>query len=225
LQYFSGNAQLTNDDYVEDKYTRKIARYPADTRLQKKGKVTRSEYRVPPSSEVIYFYHATRWENAKQIELKGPSLNDGLGDLACGGAFYLGTSFKDCLDWLKKNEDKFRGKYAILVYQFNPKELNVNGRDILGKKKWKKFVLQMQSGPSPYPWVYTYQDKKPGEKKISIEDVQARRGSEVQPAMQLVIYTEKMCQAIHRCLVKCIYFSSHQTIGSKSVSGVIAQSP
>lgn len=154
-----------------------------------------------------YWYQAKSWTKAKKILRKGPKLSADPADMGCGGACYWNPDFDDCYQWLRTKNRSFRGKHAILIYQFDPEMLSRHGRELFDLKKWKQTVVKRStSGRCKDDWTYTFQNSRPGEVRESTDNVKKRMVGGVKPAEQLIVYREKMCRKIRHCLLGCVFF-------------------
>ncbi|CAF1430894.1 unnamed protein product [Rotaria magnacalcarata] len=157
-----------------------------------------------------FWFHATSWESAIEKVEKGPKISEGPLDMAYYGAFYLNPDYHDCHDWFYTRDSKFQGKHAMLIYKFHSETLSKKGKSILEKQKWKTVAGErsQSSGKFEDDWTYTYQNSDPDHIHKSGDNARIRHRWDELPAMQLIIYTEKMCRKIHRCLVGCVYYEN-----------------
>ncbi len=161
-------------------------------------------------TEASVWYHATSWESAVKKVEEGPQLSEGPLDLAYYGAFYLNPSYRDCHDWFYTRDSKFQGKHAMLIYKFYPEWLSKKGKRVLDIKRWRNLAGERSqpSGKFEDDWTYTYQNSDPDHVHKSGDNAKIRKTRDEQQAMQLIIYTEKMCTKIHRYLIGCVYYES-----------------
>lgn len=162
------------------------------------------------NSEETFYYHASSWESViKKVE-EGPQISEGPLDMAYYGAFYLNPDYHDCHDWFYTRDSKFQGKHAMLIYKLCPETLSKNGKQVLDRKKWRSLAGERSqpSGKFEDDWTYTYQNVDPDHIHKSGDNARIRTRWDAQPAMQLIIYTEKMCRKIHSCLMGCIYYEN-----------------
>jgi hypothetical protein len=97
----------------------------------------------------------------------------------------------------------------MLIYKFNPESLSSKGKRILDIKRWRSLVGERShcSGKFEDDWTYTYQSSNPNDICKSGDNARMRMRWDKQPAMQLIIYNEKMCRKIHPFLIGCIYYA------------------
>ena len=165
---------------------------------------------VDVNFEESFYYHATSWESAiKKVE-EGPYKSEGPLDMAYYGAFYLNPSYRDCHDWFYTRDSKFQGKHAMLIYKFRPETLSKKGKEVLQIKRWQSLAGErsQRTGKFEDDWTYTYQNSDPDHIHKSGDNARIRKRWDEQSAMQLIIYTEKMCRKIHKCLMGCVYYEN-----------------
>ncbi|CAF3768349.1 unnamed protein product [Rotaria socialis] len=162
------------------------------------------------STAESFWFHATSWGSAIEKVEKGPKISEGPLDMAYYGAFYLNPDYHDCHDWFYTRDSKFQGKHAMLIYKFHPETLSKKGKRILEKKKWKTVAGERSqpSGKFEDDWTYTYQNSDPDHIHKSGDNARIRHRSDELDAMQLIIYTERMCKKIHHCLIGCVYYEN-----------------
>ena len=91
------------------------------------------------SNGATYWFHAISWSSAIKKINNGPQFSTDLLDFTFAGAYYLNPKFDDCYQWLYTKNSKFKGRHAILIYQFNPWVLSEKGEQ-LDVKTWKQTV-------------------------------------------------------------------------------------
>lgn len=130
--------------------------------------------------------------------------------MAYNGAFYLGPDYHDCYDLSKNRNRNSQGNDAMLIYQFKPEILSKKGKRVLDKKKWKVLAGErsLPSSRIEDDWIYTYQNADPAHVTKFGDNARTRKGWNQQPAMQLIIYTERMCKKVHENLIGCVYYEN-----------------
>lgn len=161
-------------------------------------------------TESSVFCHATSWESAiKKVE-EGPQMSEGPLDLAYYGAFYLNPCYRDCHDWFYTRDSKFQGKHAMLIFKLHPESLSKKGKQVLDIKRWRSLAGERSQSTGKFEddWTYTYQNSDPDHVHKSGDNAKIRKTRDGQQAMQLIIYTEKMCTKIYRHLMGCVYYEN-----------------
>ncbi|CAF3531880.1 unnamed protein product [Adineta steineri] len=135
-----------------------------------------------------YWFHATSWKSAKKKAQKGPKMSKGPLDMAYHGAFYLNPCYDDCYEWFSTKNSSFKGKHAMLIYKFDPENLNRNGRRLDDKGRWKTLAGERSKNSAPYKedWIYTYQNSNANKIEKSGNNAKIRLMSNGKPAMQLI---------------------------------------
>ena len=154
------------------------------------------------------WYHATTFDSAVIIIHSGPKISRKPSDLAANGAFYLNLNMSDCYEYLFTKKSLSKGNQVILIFRFDPWQLSSRGEK-LDEQKWKRVAYNRSPDREcGYHWSYAPQHSDPARIKKKGKQISARRISDGQLAMQLVIRDPKMCQKIHGYLVGCIFFNN-----------------
>jgi len=160
------------------------------------------------------WFHATDWDAAKSILADGPRLNGKNSDFSRHGAYYLNDNYSDSYEWLWACNDRFRGRHAILVYQFDRSNLECTGIDLTRTDEWRSTVFSC-IGPKQtenklvknMSWVYGPQCSNPTYvRKSSATPMQRKIGNEL--AMQFAIRNDKTLAEIRSSLVGVICFEN-----------------
>lgn len=200
---WSSTYNSMNDFFVRKQRWSSLKECSADIGLQ-------ALLTLDDESEKTIYCHATSWSSAIAIVEEGPQISKNPSDMAYYGAFYLNPCYYDSYEWRNTKDSQFRGKHAILIFQFQPEALSAKGKYVLDVHNWKSLAGERShhSGKFDDDWIYTYQNADPGHINKSGSNARIRKTGDDKRAMQLIIYKEGMCRKIHQHLIGCVYYEN-----------------
>jgi hypothetical protein len=163
------------------------------------------------SDNTTYYFHATSWRSSKSIvrridHQKGrPCLDFGIRP-----GFYMTPSMETCIDWCRKNKNRWGNETVIVVFEIPNQLSSYLDTKYLDGTEWIQVTKEARECKSEeeidmiynYDLIYGNMVSNP----TMVHQCKELPNHHHPPKKQLMSRTNKADRFIHQCMMGCIYF-------------------